>query len=150
MRRVARSITNPDRRAQALTAVAGALTRAGQHEQAATVARVVLRVGEGAGVDLRGQGGQVLPPGARLGRGDQDVIGGGPALARDLVGPAADGPGHRLGQHGALGQRRRDLRVRQHAAGPAQVTAGCALGHPGAVDQPGGGTVVGVLGVARR
>ena len=38
--------------------------------------RVVLRVGEGAGVDLRGQGGQVLPPGARLGRGDQDLIGG--------------------------------------------------------------------------
>ena len=32
---VARSITDPDRRAQALAAVAEALARAGQHEQAA-------------------------------------------------------------------------------------------------------------------
>jgi hypothetical protein len=38
---VARSITDPDRRAQALAAVAGALTRVGQHEQAATVARSI-------------------------------------------------------------------------------------------------------------
>jgi hypothetical protein len=45
-------------------------------------------------------------------------------------------------------QRRCDLRVREHAAGPAQVAASRALGHPGAVDQPRGGTVVGVFGVA--
>ena len=35
---MARSITNPDRQAQALTAVAGALAEAGQHEQAAAMA----------------------------------------------------------------------------------------------------------------
>ena len=35
---MARSITNPDRQAQALATVAGALARAGQHQQAAAVA----------------------------------------------------------------------------------------------------------------
>ena len=38
---VARSITDPDRQAQALAAVAGALAEAGQHEQAETVARSI-------------------------------------------------------------------------------------------------------------
>ena len=38
---MARSITKPDRQAQALTAVAGALATAGQHEQAETVARSI-------------------------------------------------------------------------------------------------------------
>ena len=38
---MARSITDPDRQAQALAAVAGALAEAGQHEQAETVARSI-------------------------------------------------------------------------------------------------------------
>ena len=42
---LAASITNPDGRAQALTAVAGALARGGQHEQAATVARSITNPG---------------------------------------------------------------------------------------------------------
>ena len=35
---VARSLTDPDRQARALAAVAGALAKAGQHEQAAAMA----------------------------------------------------------------------------------------------------------------
>ena len=38
---LARSITDPDRRAQALAAVAEALAKAGQHEQAAAMARSI-------------------------------------------------------------------------------------------------------------
>jgi hypothetical protein len=38
---VARSITDPDRQAWALTVVARALARAGRHEQAETVARSI-------------------------------------------------------------------------------------------------------------
>jgi hypothetical protein len=38
---VARAITDPDRQAQALAAVAGRLAQAGQHEHAATVARSI-------------------------------------------------------------------------------------------------------------
>jgi len=38
---VARSITDPDRQAQALATVARALAQTGQHEQAATVARSI-------------------------------------------------------------------------------------------------------------
>ena len=38
---MAGSITNPDRQAEALTAVVRALAQAGQHEQAETVARSI-------------------------------------------------------------------------------------------------------------
>ena len=53
---MARSITNPGAQAQALTAVAGALAEAGQHEQAAAVARSITSPGRaGAGADGGGR-----------------------------------------------------------------------------------------------
>ena len=58
---VARSITDPDRQAQALAAVAEALVQAGQHEQAATAARSITEpgpAGTSAGGGGRGAGGE--------------------------------------------------------------------------------------------
>ena len=69
--------------------------------------RVIGVLGQGPGVDLGGQRGQVFLAGPGPGRGEQDVIGGRAALPRQLAGPAADDPGHRLGHRGALGQRQR-------------------------------------------
>ena len=109
---------------------------------------VVRGVLQGAGVDLGGQLGQVLLPGPGPRRRDQDLVGGVPARGRDLAGPPADGGGHRVGEHVALGQRRDDPGVAVHPAGPGQVGAGGGPGDPGLVDQPGGGAVVGVGGVA--
>jgi hypothetical protein len=54
--------------------------------------RVVLGLRQGPGVDLGGQAGQIVLTGPGPGRGDQDVIGGGAAIGRELAGPAADGP----------------------------------------------------------
>ena len=110
--------------------------------------RVILVLRERPGVDLGGQAGQVLLAGAGPGGGDQDVIGGLAAPGGKLVGPGADGQGHRLGQHDPLGQRSEHLRVGQGAAGPADVAAGRAFGDAGVVDQPGGGAVAGVVAVA--
>ena len=45
-------------------------------------------------------------------------FGGQAAVPGELVGPAADGPGHRLGQQVSLGQRLGDLRVRGGPANP--------------------------------
>ena len=109
---------------------------------------VLLVLGQGPGVDLGGQGGQVALAGPGPGRGNQDAVGGVAAAGGESVGPAADQPGHRLGQGGSFGQRREDLGVGGGAAGPAQVTAGGAFGDAGAVDQPRGGAVVRVGGVA--
>ena len=110
--------------------------------------RVIGVLGQGPGVDLGGQRGQVFLAGPGPGRGDQDVIGGRAALARQLAGPAADDPGHRLGHRAALGQRQGDLRVGHDPVGPARQAQGRALGHPGAVDQPRGRAVVGVFAVS--
>ena len=108
---------------------------------------IVLLVRQGPGVDLRSQGGQVVLVGPVPRRGHQDLIGGLAAGSGQLVGPLADDPGHRLGQHGPFGQRHDHQRVCQYAAGPAQVPAGRALGHLRAVDQPGSRAVVRVVGV---
>ena len=110
--------------------------------------RVILALGQGPGVDLRGEGSEVFLAGPGPGRGDQDLIGGGPAGPGELAGPLADGPGHRLRHDGALGQGREDLGVGDGAAGPAQMAAGGALGHPGPVDQPRRRAVVRVGGIA--
>ena len=98
--------------------------------------RVILGVRQGPGVDLRGERGEVFPAGPGPGGGDQDLIGGGPARLGELTGPLADDPGHRLGHDSTLGQRRHDLRVGDGTAGPAQMTAGGALGHLRPVNQP--------------
>jgi hypothetical protein len=109
---------------------------------------VVLGAGQGAGVDLGGQRGQVLFAGPAPGGGQQDPVGRVPAGLGELVGPAADQPGHRLRHHRAVSQRRQDLGVGGGPAGPAQMPPGRALGHLGAVDQPGGRAVVRIRGVA--
>ena len=109
--------------------------------------RVVAGLGQGAGVDLGGQRGQVVPAGPGPGGGEQDVVGRGPAVPGKLVGPLADQPGHRRRHHGALGQRHQHLRMGDRAAGPAQVPAGGALGDAGTVNQPRGRAVVSIVGV---
>ena len=60
---VARSITDPDRQARALAAVAGALAGAGRHEQAETVARSITNPGRQAQA-------QTAVAGALAARGD--------------------------------------------------------------------------------
>ncbi len=113
------------------------------------VVRAVLTgTGLRPGDDLAGQAGQVpqVHPGPR--RADQDRIGRVPAVLRELVGPAADLPGVRLRHHVPLGQRLGDLRVRLSPPGPRGVPGRGPFGDPGAVDQPGPGTVVGVGGIA--
>ena len=60
---MARSITDPDRQARALAAVAGALAGAGRHEQAETVARSITNPGRQAQA-------QTAVAGALAARGD--------------------------------------------------------------------------------
>ena len=107
---------------------------------------LVLGPGQGAGVDLPGQPGQVRHIRAARRRPQQDRIRVLLALQRQLVGPAADGPGDRL----------RDL-----PAASAAATCGCAAARrthavyptaaplviAGLVDQPGPRAVIRVGGV---
>jgi hypothetical protein len=58
---------------------------------------VILGLGQGAGMDLRGQLRQAGQIRAAEGGGDQDRVGLVPAVLRQFVGPGAQGPGHRLG-----------------------------------------------------
>ena len=104
-------------------------------------------VGQGAGVDLAGQPGQVPQVRACLGGGEQDRIRGLAAVFGELVGPQADRPGERL-RDLPSGQRLRDLGMGGGAAGPGGVGDGGALGDAGAVDQPGPRAVVRVSGVS--
>ena len=91
----------------------------------------------GQGVDPAEHLGQVLQvrPGFR--GHDEDRVRGQAAVLGELVGPAADGPGYRLGQQVALGQRLGDLRVRGGPADPGGVPGGGARGDAGLADQPG-------------
>ena len=102
--------------------------------------------GEGAGVDLPGQPGQVRHIRAARRRPQQDRVRVFLALLGQLVRPAADGPRDRLRDLPG-GQRLRDLGVRGGAADPRGVPDGGALGHVGLVDQPRPRAVIRIRGV---
>ena len=102
--------------------------------------------GEGAGVDLPGQPGQVRHIRAARRRPQQDRIRVFPALLGQLVRPAADGPRDRLRDLPG-GQRRGDLRMRGSPLHPRGVPDGGALGDLGLVDQPRPRAVIRIRGV---
>ncbi len=89
-------------------------------------------LGQGPGVDLRGQLRQASQVHPRQGCGDEDRVGGRAAVRRQLIGPGTDRPGERLG-NAAFGQRRRDLGVGGGPPDPRSVRDGGAFGDSGLV-----------------
>jgi hypothetical protein len=115
------------------------------------VAKVPVRVligklGPGPLVHLRDEPCQLLQaqPGGR--GGQQDLVGLVPELLRQLPGPQADQPPHRL-RHLPGGQRRHHLGVGAGPCGPRGVPYGGAPRDPGPVHQPRHRAVLRVPGV---
>jgi hypothetical protein len=109
-------------------------------------APVLIRdIAAGPDVHLGEQRGQVAQPQAAGERGQQLLITRVPVLLRELVGPQADHPPHRL-RHRPRGQCRQDPRVRRHPPRPRGMPDGGTPRDPGPVDQPGHRAVVPVPG----
>src|SRR5690349_11718573 len=127
---VARSITDPDEQAQALAAVAGALARTGQHEQAATMARSITDpywraralAAVAGSLAMTGQHQQAVTVAHSITRPDQQAQ----ALAA-IAGALA-----RAGQHEQATTTARSITDPER-----QAQALAAPGDPGPVDQPG-------------
>jgi hypothetical protein len=127
---VARSITDPDEQAQALAAVAGALARTGQHEQAATMARSITDpywraralAAVAGSLAMTGQHQQAVTVAHSITSPDQQAQ----ALAA-IAGALA-----RAGQHEQATTTARSITDPER-----QAQALAAPGDPGPVDQPG-------------
>ena len=109
---------------------------------------VLVRVlGQGPGVDLAGQPGQVPQVHPRLRRRQENLVRGRTAVFGESVRPLADGPGVGL-RYLPRSQHGRHFGMRGGPADPRGVGRRGTSGDPGLVDQPGSGAVVRVRAVS--